>query len=109
MLTVYLGWPEAERLQEQHIQLDAKIVFSQLPSACTSDDLNDTFCYGALVTAIKQKINAKEFRLVEHLAHEIYQAIRSLIPTEAKIQLSVNKQPAISDLTGGVTFELRDT
>src|SRR5476649_983669 len=92
-LTVYLGWPQAERLHEQQVTLDAKIVFPQLPPACTSDDLNDTFCYDTLISAIKQKINSQKFRLLEHLGHEIYRTIKTLAPKEAKIQLSVNKQP----------------
>lgn len=52
-LHIYLGWPTAERLQLQTVKVDITIQFTTPPSACTTDNLQDTFCYDALVTLLK--------------------------------------------------------
>lgn len=107
-LSVYLGWMEAERLQKQNVILDINICFLNPPKACLTDDLSDTVCYNALVNTIKELFSAKKFKLVEHLGAELYQTIKLAVASEAKINVWIKKQPAIPNLTDGITFQYGD-
>jgi FolB domain-containing protein len=107
-LSLFLGWPESERETPQTILLDVCIQFLEPPSACISDDLSDTFCYESLVNAIKATVQARPFRLLEHLGHTIYQTIKALLPHPHTLQICVKKQPNIPHLTGGVSFHYGD-
>lgn len=106
-LSVYLGWPEAERLQKQIVLLDIHIQF-QLPlKACQTDDIADTYCYDSITRSITEKITAQRFRLIEYLGFAVYQHTKQLLPN-TDIAIRIKKQPAILNLTGGVSFSYGD-
>lgn len=106
---LHLGWPEAERAQKQQVWVDIHFQFSQPPRACKTDDLVDTFCYDQLVQALKIKIATRQFRLLEHLGHELYHWCKELITQDVLIQVRVRKKPLIENLNDGVTFTYGDT
>jgi dihydroneopterin aldolase len=106
-LSAHLGWPDAERAEAQAISIDIHIQFEKPPAACFTDKLEDTYCYDALVTAVRAKVSAKKYKLLEHLGYEIYQTIKQSVTT-AKIGIHVKKQPPIPNLTGGVAFYFGD-
>lgn len=103
-LSVNLGWPQGERVKQQIVTLDATIYFAKAPLACTSDNLDDTVCYDKLVEKIKSYLIARNFRLLEHLGHELHQIIKTNFPADTRVKINVTKKPAILNLTGGVTF-----
>ncbi|MHB1946724.1 MAG: dihydroneopterin aldolase [Gammaproteobacteria bacterium] len=103
-VSVHLGWPQAERLQEQTVLVDIKIRLHDLPLACSTDQLDDTFCYDKLVSAIKTHVSQDEFRLLERLGHEIYQIVKESIQNKGFVSIRLNKKPPIANLTGGVSF-----
>lgn len=103
-LPVHLGWPDAERQQAQIIRIDLQIQFASPPKACVTDQLQDTFCYDKLLNHLHEKIDTREFRLIEHLAAEIHSLLQPLLPSEAKLTVNLLKFPSINGLTGGVTF-----
>lgn len=103
-LSVKLGWPQDERLKEQIVVTDIMIDFVEPPRACTTDHLEDTYCYDALIKDIKIFIASKKFRLIEHLGFELYQLIKKSLPENTRIRTRVTKKPAILNLTGGVAF-----
>ena len=107
-LSVNLGWPEEERHEAQIIGLDVEIYFPQPPRACISDQLDDTICYASCIAELKQQLAGKHYKLVEHLSHDIYTALKSLLPTETKVVLHVAKHPQIDGLTGGICFSYGD-
>ncbi len=107
-LHVFLGWTPGERTRQQEVTLDVSFVFASLPRACHTDQLDDTICYDQITTIIKKVIAQREFRLIEHLGHELYQAIKRTLSIPVKLELRLNKKPAITDLTKGVTFSLGD-
>lgn len=106
-LQIYLGWSAQERLKKQPILLDIQLKFRNVPKACHTDNLADTVCYATLVEKIQQ-ITQQRFRLLEHLAHEIYQIIQKNIKKQTTISLKLTKKPPIKNLTGGVTFYYGD-
>jgi dihydroneopterin aldolase len=103
-LSVNLGWPKGERKQSQIVTLDVLIEFPVPPSGCMTDELEDTFCYDALIKLIKKDIADRDFRLLEHLGFEIHRIITDHFPPDFRIKISITKKPAILNLTGGVTF-----
>ncbi|HSW93703.1 MAG TPA: dihydroneopterin aldolase [Gammaproteobacteria bacterium] len=103
-LSVNLGWPQGERKKSQIVTLDVSIFFPEPPSGCKTDQLEDTWCYDALIKIIKREIADRDFRLLEHLGHEIHGIITEHLPPDFPVRIRLTKKPAILGLTGGVTF-----
>ncbi len=103
-LSVNLGWPQDERKGVQIVMLDVSIHFPDLPPACLTDELADTYCYATLIQTIKNGIASRDFRLLEHLGYEIHRIISETFPPDFTIRVCLTKKPAILNLTGGVTF-----
>jgi len=103
-LSVNLGWPQGERKKTQIVTLDVSLFFPTPPLGCTTDQLTDTYCYATLIDAIKKGVAQRDFRLLEHLGHEIHRIITDSVPPDVGVHISVTKKPAILNLTGGVTF-----
>jgi dihydroneopterin aldolase len=102
-----LGWPDDERLRKQQVLLDIKLQFPADPKACTTDNLDDTCCYRALIDSLRGKLHDKKFHLIEHVTYEIYQQLKSDTPAQTLIHVSLSKKPLIEGL-GGVTFHYGD-
>ncbi len=108
-LKLNLGWSESERLpKKQIVVIDIKLDFIQPPQACTSDNLADTICYDKLISEIKSSISPRKFLLLEHLGHEIYNAIKNNLNNQVLVAIKVKKKPAIEDLKKGVSFYYGD-
>lgn len=71
-----LGVPEWERMTPQTIILDIEIGYD-LTNACTSDAIDDTIDYGAVVGRIRETLTEHSFQLVEALAEHLCQLILS--------------------------------
>ncbi len=107
-LNLHLGWPAAERLNRQPILVSIILRFDAAPKACITDNLEDTVCYDELIQALVKDTEAKEFKLIEHLAYDIYQLTKARLPNIGAIKIAVAKKPPIPQLTGGVTFYYGD-
>lgn len=105
---VILGWPEQERLQKQNVKLDIFVIYPKLPLACVTDELNDTFCYAELIEKIKNHVESKSFRLIEHLTHDVYHILKTSLPLDLNVKIQATKWPSISNLIGGVCFSCGD-
>jgi FolB domain-containing protein len=105
---VFLGWGQEERALQQQVIVDLYIRFAEPPAACMTDNLTDTFCYATLNQTLKNHIERKEFRLLEHLAYDIYHHVKHLLPLETKIKVGVTKHPDQFFKSGGVTFWYSD-
>jgi len=103
-LPVFLGWPNEERHHSQVVSIDIHIGFLNMPKACNSDRLEDTFCYSGLTDQIRKHTAEQPFRLIEHLAHTILTITKELIQDTIMITVSVTKKPRIEGLKGGATF-----
>jgi 7,8-dihydroneopterin aldolase/epimerase/oxygenase len=107
-LRVRLGWEAAERARPQAVDLGVRIEFAAPPRACRSDQLGDTVCYAALIERAQQACEGREFRLIEHLAQTLLEAVQALLPAAAAVELTVSKPHApVPALAGGVRFSLR--
>lgn len=106
-LNINLGVSAAERKSAQPVTIDITITFPKLPAACTTDNINDTLCYHRLTDTIQEFCQNHEFKLIEHLGHQIYQLIKSNIPKNHQLQLTVTKQPPLANV-GEATFFIGD-
>ena len=107
-LSLHLGWPTDERAEKQTVRLDVHLSFPEPPKGCITDHLDDAYCYDKIITQIRQAVLPRQFRLIEHLGHAIYEVIQQALPPEIKISLRVKKQTAIPDLKGGAMFYYGD-
>jgi dihydroneopterin aldolase len=107
-LRARLGWEEQERARPQTLELSLRLEFAQLPRACESDRLADTVCYAELVERAREICARGEYRLVEHLARVLADALWPLLPAGTALELTLAKpEPPIAELQGGVRFTLR--
>ncbi|MES2217473.1 MAG: dihydroneopterin aldolase [Pseudomonadota bacterium] len=105
---VFLGWPDAERAQQQLVVIDINLQFQQPPQGCVSDELQDTHCYDTLTATILEKISTRQYKLLEHLGHELYQHIKAFVKEGTTVGVRVKKLPPIASLKGGVFFHYGD-
>jgi dihydroneopterin aldolase len=77
-----LGVTTTERAIAQDIEFDLALDFSMPPLACKTDVLADTVCYSEIAKWIQAVCDRKEYSLIEHLAFEVKENLRSLLPTE---------------------------
>lgn len=105
---VSLGWSEAERKQPQPIRMDVRLRFAEPPIAGISDNLADTYCYDALILALKHALEKKEFKLLEYLARETYLLVKQTVSAETQISIRIAKKPAVSTALEGVAFYYGD-
>ena len=75
-LDVSLGVSEQERKNRQIIELNIKLCFNQAPTACFTDDINDTLCYDDLCQTIVNYCSNRSFNLIEHLAYQLANLIK---------------------------------
>jgi dihydroneopterin aldolase len=107
-LNLNLGWRSKERNEEQAVLLDMEMVFPTPPSACLTDQLDDTVCYAKLTDKIRNQISAKSYRLVEHLAADIYTLAKQNMPDDTRVIVRITKYPRIGGLRNGISFEYGD-
>ena len=108
-LEVRLGCEAPERATPQAVDLALVIDFAAAPDACRSDELADTVCYAELASTAREYCAAREFRLVERLAAELRDLVRTRLPDDAGLALAVTKvAPPVPGLAGGVRFTIDD-
>lgn len=103
-LPVNLGWRTKERSEEQNVLLDIDIYFKNPPAACETDHLDNTICYDQLIQTLYRQLSDKHYRLIEHLARDIYEIINASLPKDASAVVHLAKFPKVTGLTGGVCF-----
>lgn len=106
-LDLFLGWPDEERMRRQHVQFNIDIEYPELPKACETDHLDDTVCYRALIETLRHHLTAQKFHLIEHVTLEAARLLKTLLPANSKIKISLTKKPLIEGL-GSVTFHYVD-
>ncbi len=76
-LKTRIGVSERERSSPQVVVIDVEIQ-ADLGRAGKSDDLAHTIDYSSVVSAIAELVQSSESKLLEHLAEQIAERIRSL-------------------------------
>lgn len=103
-LEVALGWEEIERKIKQCVLVEIKITFKTPPLGCETDNLENTYCYDAIIKTIQKKLDFTEFRLLEHLAYSLYDLVKNALSGNELISIRVSKKIPIVNLEGDATF-----
>lgn len=108
-LDVRLGHLREERARAQRVDMEVLVHFARPPRAVETDELADTVCYDVLVQRMREVVADREFRLVEHLAGALFEALRGEIPDGDALELRVRKvAPPVPEIGGGAEFVLSD-
>ena len=108
IITVNLGVSDLERKAPQDIEIYIKLFFDTIPLACSSDDINQTINYEHIFDSNHEVCRGKEIKLIEHLGHQLFQALRAKFDNDIKIWLRVKKTKLPVDHAGPASFVCSD-
>jgi len=98
ILLANLGWSVAEREHAREIYVDIHIHYLELPEACNNDELDDTNCYYKIALALQAVCEAKPYKLLELLAHDLFKAVKNCLNNDVSVTLSVAKNKPMDNL-----------
>ncbi|BAC89428.1 dihydroneopterin aldolase [Gloeobacter violaceus] len=101
----YSGVYAEERRLGQRFIVDADLHID-LRTAGGSDRLEDSLDYGALVTAVRQIVEERQFSLLEALAEAIARRLRQDARVQQVRVVVAKPQPPIPGFTGSVAVEI---
>ena len=108
-MDVRLGVPDSERENPQEVSISFSVVFSDVPEACRTDEIDGTLDYGVMCRRVIALVGSREFRTIEHLAQCCLDELGELL-TESGTELTLEVRkchPPISGLRGGTAFITR--
>jgi len=104
-MMVHLGLTTEERQQPQAVDVDCHLVFAVPPKACETDSITDTYCYAKLANIIRETCEEKSFCMIEHLAQQIFQAIKTTLSQDCQLCIKVTKlKPPIENIDCQASF-----
>lgn len=107
MVTTRLGYHAYERAVPQQASVDVVLTYAELPSACQTDEVAETYCYDQLATTLKTVAAETEYQLIERLAYAMYECLRADLNGGDKLWLQVTKvHPPVKGLQGGASFSI---
>ena len=110
LIDVYLGASEHERKSLQKVSVSLEFFLSHGFKAESTDQLEDALCYKKILEEVDRVVKHKKFSLIEKIASEISQCLKPFLPVQSEFIVHVKKiKPPLANLTGGVTYQLKDT
>ena len=107
VLPVHLGCEAEEREVPQEVAFSVAVRMPGRPQACVTDDLNDSICYAEISEVILKQVVGREFKLIEYLAQEVFQAIKAMRTSDFLMRLEIHKlHPPVANLRGGSFFSI---
>lgn len=102
-----LGVYDEERASGQEIKVDLSLELD-LSKAALSDDLEDTVNYADISTIVQETAQAKEYFLIEHLAHETISKVFKHSEFIKSIKIKVYKPTIITKgFSGNVSITMQ--
>ncbi len=109
VLQVHLGCSREERFNAQDVSFSAKFQFSSLPLGADTDEITDSLCYAQVSDLILVTVTGREFKLIEHLGHIVFERLKVLAGDDMQIELNVHKlNPPVLNLLGGSVFTISE-
>jgi dihydroneopterin aldolase len=91
-LKIRIGVTQEERQVPQECHADVS-VWGDFASAVSADALDQGFDYCQVLSAVLEKANARQYNLLESLAHSIAQEILRSFPAR-RVSVKVRKRPS---------------
>mgnify|MGYP006379150421 FL=1 len=104
-VNLILGHYPEERLAPREARVDIELRPIGVERALKSDDLNDTFNYEVALEIVNKLAAAKEYKLIESIAYDIFKEIKDL-PKVGWVRVLVEK-PAAMDGCEATAIELQ--
>lgn len=109
ILPVHIGISPEEREEAQEIAFHIKVGFTQALKDEQTDKLENSVCYFKVCEQIKKITQENTFFLIEKLAFSVLTELKTLLPSDVKVRVSVHKiKPPIPSLKGGVSYTCGD-
>ena len=109
VLQVHLGCSREERFNAQDVAFSAKFQFASLPLGAETDEIADSLCYAEVSAIILAAVTGREFKLIEHLGHVIFEKLKLLACVDVRMELHVHKlHPPVANLRGGSVFTISE-
>ena len=110
---VHLGCAIEEQKHSQPVEFTLNIEFSKNLDGCHTDSLHDAVDYVRLTDVMKTVASRKNYKLIEHLNHEVFSALIADIKTKdvsGEIALTIRKiRVPVENLRSGVEFTCQQT
>ncbi len=90
--SAFVGWTEEERAAPQSIFVSLKIDLKGVPNACRSDVLEETICYGKIVSDLDRILSGSTYKLLEHIAAIVESSLEQYHPLVSKYEIIVEKE-----------------
>ncbi|WP_116964173.1 dihydroneopterin aldolase [Fastidiosibacter lacustris] len=97
-LNTYLGVYDFEQQQMQTVLVDVIVEFKNIPKACISDALEDTFCYAQINEVLMRTAASKRYQLIEHLAQSLLDALVLHLNHPLNVYLELHKTPPLENV-----------
>ena len=108
-LPVRLGQDKKERASPQEVVFHITIGFIEPLTEEKTDCLKDSVCYFAVCECVQKLVTQKPFCLIEHVAGEVLENLKNLLPKKTSLKVSVHKvNPPVPFLKGGVCYTTGD-
>jgi FolB domain-containing protein len=107
-LAAHIGFYTGERAKPQPVEVCFRLYYPEAPEF-TRDDEASFIDYGVLCKALKDYVDAREFKLVEFMASDLHRHLRAVIDAHGgstiALWLRLNKIAApVPGLIGGASF-----
>jgi FolB domain-containing protein len=98
-----------ERTNLQPVDVDIKIIFSQEPLGCHSDQLADVVCYKTVTEQVIEITQGQSFNLIESLAARIFACVTKQPNLNgALVEIAVTKpNHPVPHVQKGMVFKYR--
>lgn len=108
-LQVHLGCLPDERKETQEVRWSIELRFPAAPKGCMTDEIGDTVSYADIADALRELCASGEFKLIERLAVEGYEKLRSVVKPPIELYVELHKvRPPVDDLQGGSYYRCGD-
>lgn len=108
-LPLYLGVRKEEKLKKQPVSFIIKLCFSSMPKGCTTDNIEDTFCYEKIINDLSLLLLDKEYCLLESLALESYLFLKQKLSDDRLIFITVKKKLEKGFINGDASYSCGDS
>jgi dihydroneopterin aldolase len=98
-----VGCKDSERAHPQMLHMDLRIHYD-MREAIASDDVSKAIDYKAVAATVRELLAAREWHLIETMAHDVAGAIRKLSERITRLEIIVTKD-VITDV-GAVSVVL---
>jgi dihydroneopterin aldolase len=102
-----VGCKDSERAHPQMLHMDLSIYYD-MSEAIETDDVSKAIDYKAVATCVRELLAAREWHLIETMAHDVAEAVRKMSERITHLEIIVTKDVITDVGSVSVVLELGD-